>query len=77
MNTLIIGLGNIGAINGWALSQASAEITHVVRKGIKDKFENGAEMDILDLRGDSPRNYQTVYLPKLVDEVPWSYPLNR
>ena len=26
-------------------------------------------MDVLDLRRDSPRNYEAVYLPKLVDEV--------
>jgi len=69
MKTLIIGLGNIGAIHGWALSQAGADITHVVRKGTKDKFENGVRMDVLDLRGDSPKNYQAVYVPKLVDEV--------
>ncbi|MCJ7654859.1 MAG: hypothetical protein MUO97_06090 [Dehalococcoidia bacterium] len=69
MKTLIIGLGNIGAIHGWALSQAGADITHVVRKGTESKFENGVRMDVLDLRGDSPKNYQTVYLPKLVDEV--------
>lgn len=69
MKTLIIGLGNIGAIHGWALSQAGADITHVVRKGTKGKFENGVKMDVLDLRGDSARNYQTVYVPRLVDGV--------
>jgi ketopantoate reductase len=40
-----------------------------VRKGSKSKFENGVKMDILDLRRESPRNYEAVYLPKLVDEV--------
>ena len=69
MKMLIIGLGNIGAIHGWALSQAGADITHVVRKGTKGKFEKGVKMDVLDLRGDSPKNYQTVYMPKLTDEV--------
>jgi 2-dehydropantoate 2-reductase len=69
MKTLIIGLGNIGAIHGWALSQAGADITHAVRKGTKDKFETGIKMNVLDLRGDSAQNYQTVYLPKLTDEV--------
>jgi ketopantoate reductase len=67
MKALIIGLGNIGAIHGWALSQAGADITHAVRRGTKSKFENGVKMDVLDLRGDSPKNYQTVYLPKLTD----------
>jgi len=69
MKTLIIGLGNIGGIHGWALSQAGADITHVVRKGTKSTFKNGIKMDVLDLRGDSPRNYQTVYVPRLTDEV--------
>jgi ketopantoate reductase len=69
MKTLIIGLGNIGTIHGWVLSQAGEDITHVVRKGTKGRFENGIRMDVLDLRGDSPKNYQTVYLPRLVDEV--------
>jgi ketopantoate reductase len=69
MKTLIIGLGNIGAIHSWALSQAGADITHAVRKGTKSKFENGIKMDVLDLRGDSPKNYQAVYKPGLSNEV--------
>lgn len=69
MKTLIIGLGNVGTIHGWALSQAGADISHVVRKGTKGKFENGVRMDVLDLRGVSSKNYQAVYMPKLMDEV--------
>ncbi|HEX7364909.1 MAG TPA: 2-dehydropantoate 2-reductase N-terminal domain-containing protein [Dehalococcoidia bacterium] len=69
MKILIIGLGNIGAIHGWALSQAGADITHAVRRGTKDRFENGVKMDILDLRGDSANSYQAVYKPNLTDEV--------
>lgn len=38
MKTLIIGPGNIGAIHGWALSQAGADISHAIRKGTKYKF---------------------------------------
>jgi ketopantoate reductase len=50
MKMLIIGLGNIGAIHGWALSQAVADITHVVRKGTKSKFENGIKGENLQWR---------------------------
>jgi ketopantoate reductase len=69
MKMLIVGLGNIGAIHGWALSQAGVDITHAVRKGTKDKYKDGIKMDVLDLRGDSLKNYQTVYLPDLTDDV--------
>jgi 2-dehydropantoate 2-reductase len=69
MKTLIVGLGNIGAIHGWALSQAGKDITHVVRQGTKDKFENGIKMNVLDLRGDSVKSYQAVYRPSLTDQV--------
>ena len=69
MKTLIIGLGNIGAIHGWALSQAGEDITHAVRKGTKDRYQNGVKMDILDLRSEPSRNYQAVYMPKLADEL--------
>lgn len=69
MKTLIVGLGNIGALHGWALSQVGADITHVVRKGSKDKYENGIKMDVLDLRGESATTYQTVYYPELTEEI--------
>ena len=69
MKTLITGMGNIGVIHGWALSQSGADISHVVRKGSLDKYSGGVKMDVLDMRGDSPRNYVTSYLPKVVDGI--------
>lgn len=69
MKTLIVGLGNVGTIHGWALSQAGADITHVVQKEKKGQFESGVKMDILDLRGGSPKNYQTVYMPNVAEEA--------
>jgi 2-dehydropantoate 2-reductase len=69
MKVLVIGMGNVGTMHGWALSQAGADITHVVRKGTKSLFEDGVRMDVLDLRGDSPRHYDAVYLPRVVEEV--------
>jgi 2-dehydropantoate 2-reductase len=69
MKILIIGLGNIGTVHGWALSQAGADVTHAVRKGSAGKYESGINMDVLDLRGESPENYQTVYHPVLTEDV--------
>jgi len=69
MKTLIIGMGNIGVIHGWALSESGADISHVVRKGSLDKYSGDVKMDVLDMRGDSPRNYLTSYLPKVVDNI--------
>jgi len=69
MKTLIIGLGNIGTLHGWALSQAGADITHAVRKGSKDKYKDGIMLDVLDLRGESTKNYRSIYEPRLTDYV--------
>jgi len=68
MKTLIVGMGNIGVIHGWALSQSGADISHVVRKGSLAKYSGGVKMDVLDLRGDSPRSYPASYLPRMVDD---------
>jgi ketopantoate reductase len=68
MKTLIVGMGNIGVIHGWALSQSGADITHVVRKGSLAKYADGVKIDILDMRGDSPRNDFVSYLPRMVDD---------
>lgn len=69
MKTLLVGLGNIATIYGWALSQASVDITHVVRKGKKKFFEGGLKLDVLDLREGYPDTQQAVYHPKVVEEV--------
>lgn len=69
MKTLIVGMGNVGVMHGWMLSQAGFDITHVVRKGASGRFAGGVKMDVLDMRGDALRNYQAVYQPKLVEDV--------
>jgi 2-dehydropantoate 2-reductase len=69
MKTLIVGMGNIGVIHGWALSESAADITHVVRKASLGKYSGGVEMDVLDMRGDLPRSYRTSYRPKVIDAV--------
>jgi ketopantoate reductase len=45
MKTLIVGSGVIGVIYGWALRQASVDVTHFVRPGKKVRFPNGATLD--------------------------------
>jgi len=69
MKTLIIGMGNVGVMHGWVLSESGADITHAVRKGSPGRYSDGIRMDVLDMRGDSPRNYQTSYLPKVADNI--------
>ncbi len=68
MKTLVVGMGNIGVIHGWALSQGGADISHVVRKGSLARHSGGVKMDVFDLRGDSPRKYPALYLPRIVDD---------
>lgn len=69
MKTLIVGMGNVGVMHGWMLAQAGVDVTHVVRKETTGRFADGVNMDVLDMRGEAPRNYQAVYQPKLVDAV--------
>ncbi|MFH1983529.1 MAG: 2-dehydropantoate 2-reductase N-terminal domain-containing protein [Pseudomonadota bacterium] len=67
MKTLIVGMGNIGIIHGWALSQGGADVTHVVRKGTSARHSSITRMDILDLRGESPQNYKSSYQAKIIE----------
>ena len=69
MKTLVIGLGNIGTIYGWALCCAGIDVTHVVRRGQGKMFEGGIELDVLDLRKGYPETQQTVYHPTVMEEV--------
>jgi len=50
MKTLIIGTGVIGTIYGWALSESGIDITHLVRKGRKQEYLKGIDLDIYDTR---------------------------
>jgi len=69
MKILVIGMGNIGAIHGWLLSESGLDVTHVVRKGSLAKYAAGVRMDVLDLRGDTPKRYVTTYTPRIVDNI--------
>jgi ketopantoate reductase len=50
MKLLIVGTGGIGNIYGWGLTGAGAEVTHLVRVGKSQNFNDGVEIDILDER---------------------------
>jgi 2-dehydropantoate 2-reductase len=69
MKTLIVGMGVIGTIYGWALSEAGVDITHIVRKGKKAKFEKGIAVDVYDLREGYPESQNTRYQSKIIEEV--------
>lgn len=69
MKTLIIGMGNIGIMHGWAFTEAGIDVTHKVRRGKRDIYKDGAVLDILDLRKGYPRTRRALYVPKIVDEV--------
>lgn len=69
MKTLIIGMGNVGVMHGWVLSESGADITHAVRKGSPGRYSEGIRMDVLDMRGNQPGHYQALYLPKVTDDI--------
>ncbi len=66
---LIIGVGRIGIIHGWALTETGLDVTHVVRKGRKAQLENPIELDTLDMRPGRTRTRNAVYRPRVVEAV--------
>lgn len=69
MKMLVVGLGNIGTVYGWALSEAGADVTHVVRKGKKALFEDGVRLDILDMREGREPTCTALYEPKVAPDI--------
>jgi 2-dehydropantoate 2-reductase len=54
MKTLIVGAGVIGVIYGWALYKAGMDVSHFVRPGKVNQFQDGVTLDLLDERkGDT------------------------
>ena len=51
---LIVGLGMVGLIHGYALAQAGFEVIHKVREGKTAPEE--ITVDLLDLRNPEPQN---------------------
>jgi len=69
MKTLIVGTGVIGAIYGWALSEAGVAVTHYVRPGKAQQFAQGISLDVLDERKGHPASNITHYNIRCVEEA--------
>lgn len=69
MKILIVGTGVIGVIYGWALAQSGNDVAHFVRKGRKDQFKDGIQLDLLDERKGHTKYNMTKYAVKCVEEV--------
>ncbi|NMB55400.1 MAG: ketopantoate reductase family protein [Leptolinea sp.] len=69
MKTLIVGTGVIGTIYGWALSNASLDVTHFVRPGKMNQFVDGVKLDVLDERKGFKPNQLMQYRLHCVETV--------
>ncbi|MGV8079758.1 MAG: ketopantoate reductase family protein [Syntrophales bacterium] len=69
MRILIIGMGNVGLMHGWALIEGGVDVTHVVRKGTLAKHSAAVPMDVMDFRRDPADCYRSFYRPKVIDEI--------
>ncbi|MFZ5518042.1 MAG: ketopantoate reductase family protein [Candidatus Zhuqueibacterota bacterium] len=67
MNILIVGTGVIGTIYGWALQAAGLNITHLVRKGKGNNFQDGVTIDVLDERKGYKKYNKTTYPIKVIE----------
>jgi len=70
VKVLIVGLGVVGAIYGWALSSAGIDVTHVVRKDVRNEGLPATDaLDLLDLRTGYPKHTRPTYSPKTVRKI--------
>jgi len=70
MKIVIVGAGVIGTTYAWQLSQAGEDVTLLVRKGTTARIEqDGMLVHCLDLREKPARQVETVYHPKLTEEI--------
>jgi len=69
MRILIIGMGNVGLMHGWVLSEGGVDVTHVVRKGSRTRHSASVPMDVMDFRRDPATCYEAVYRPRVMDEI--------
>ena len=69
MKTLIIGMGVVGTLHGWALARAGFDVTHKLRPGKGAAHAGGVPLDILDLRPGRPEHRLESYAPRIVEDV--------
>ncbi len=68
MKTLVIGIGVIGTIYGWALAEAGIDVTHLVRRG-KVSTGDRLRLDVLDERKGHAKQNVAAYAPKVIEEL--------
>jgi len=68
LRILIVGIGIIGTIYGWALSVAGFDVVHYVRKGTTTN-PTGVSMDVLDERKGYQKHNKTVYPLKTIESL--------
>jgi 2-dehydropantoate 2-reductase len=69
MKTLIVGAGIIGTIYGWAFAEAGHEVIHFVRPGRASRYQNGIEVDMLDMRKRRKRDIIGHYPIRVTETV--------
>jgi len=69
MKIMVVGVGVIGTIYGWALSEASHDVIHFVRPGKALKFKEGILMDVLDKRKGNKSRFLGKYSLKLTETL--------
>lgn len=70
MKTLILGAGVVGTVYAWQMSQAGYDVTLWVRQGKREQVEKeGVHIRCTDSRGKKNEQLDTVYRPKVVDDV--------
>jgi len=69
MKVMIVGVGVIGTIYGWALSRAGHDVMHFVRPGKASKYLDGIQMDVLDKRGNHDSRFIGPYSLKTIETL--------
>jgi 2-dehydropantoate 2-reductase len=65
---LIVGMGAVGTMHGWALSEAGHEVTHLIHKGRSEVYKHGLRLDIYDVRKGHSEQQLLTYQPPLTEE---------
>jgi len=61
MQVLVVGVGIIGSIYGWALAESGHHVVHLVRSGRAAALHDGLMLDMLDRRKGHKRNFRGLY----------------
>ncbi len=69
MRVLVFGGGVIGTLHAWALSRAGHEVSVLVRPQQVDRWVDGLDLSILDVRGRRRREVTERFRPRIVTEL--------